>query len=248
MTKQADEKLEEILEAIWTNKEEGKTSLTQLIEKLKKESIHPDGSIEKLKKQSLIKIENGKISLTPEGRERAKSIIRRHRLAERLFVDLLEMGGEEIEGPACRFEHAISGEVEEKICTLLGHPRECPHGKPIPQGQCCLKSQREVESAITTLAQLKVGEGATVTYLTMKDRSRLQKLASLGLMPGVRVKVLQKFPSLLVQVEETQIAMENKVAGNIYVKKLQEGSKGQKGRGGKKGILSRLFGFHTAHL
>lgn len=78
------------------------------------------------------------VQLTPRGRERAGSIIRRHRLAERLFTDSLAMDSEtEIEQQACKFEHILSPEATDKICTFLGHPRTCPHGAPIPPGPCC---------------------------------------------------------------------------------------------------------------
>ena len=78
------------------------------------------------------------VELTPRGRERAGGIIRRHRLAERLFTDSLAMDSEsEIEQQACKFEHILSPEATDKICTFLGHPRTCPHGTPIPPGPCC---------------------------------------------------------------------------------------------------------------
>lgn len=81
------------------------------------------------------------VALTPRGRERAASIIRRHRLAERLFTDSLAMDSEsEIEQQACKFEHILSPEATDKICTFLGHPRTCPHGAPIPTGPCCQRA------------------------------------------------------------------------------------------------------------
>lgn len=87
------------------------------------------------------------IELTERGREKAANIIRRHRLAERLFTDSLALDSEtEIEQQACKFEHILSPEATDKICTFLGHPRTCPHGAPIPLGPCCEKQIRELES------------------------------------------------------------------------------------------------------
>src|SRR5579872_14407 len=78
------------------------------------------------------------VELTSRGRQRAADIIRRHRLAERLFTDSLAMDSEtEIEQQACKFEHILSPEATDKICAFLGHPRTCPHGAPIPPGPCC---------------------------------------------------------------------------------------------------------------
>jgi len=92
------------------------------------------------------------VELTPRGRQRAADIIRRHRLAERLFTDSLALDSEtEIEQQTCKFEHILSTEATDKICTFLGHPRTCPHGAPIPPGTCCgnrteLTNQRVLES------------------------------------------------------------------------------------------------------
>src|SRR6185437_8623396 len=78
------------------------------------------------------------VELTARGRQKAGDIIRRHRLAERLFTDSLAMDSEtEIEQQACKFEHILSPEATDKICTFLGHPKTCPHGAPIPPGKCC---------------------------------------------------------------------------------------------------------------
>ncbi|MEP6716596.1 MAG: iron dependent repressor, metal binding and dimerization domain protein [Terriglobia bacterium] len=77
---------------------------------------------------------------TPAGEARARDVIRRHRLAERLFMDVLSIRDEaEIESSACKFEHILSPEVTDRMCTLLGHPEACPHGSPIPKGPCCIE-------------------------------------------------------------------------------------------------------------
>jgi Mn-dependent DtxR family transcriptional regulator len=90
------------------------------------------------------------VELTPRGQQRAADIIRRHRLAERLFTDSLAMDSEtEIEQQACKFEHILSREATDKICTFLNHPLTCPHGAPIPPGPCC---KRRAESGQTSAA------------------------------------------------------------------------------------------------
>jgi putative ABC transport system ATP-binding protein len=99
------------------------------------------------------------VELTERGRERAGSIIRRHRLAERLFTDSLAMDSEsEIEQQACKFEHILSPEATDKICTFLGHPRTCPHGAPIPPGVCCGRSS-EFAAATASAARKHSVEG-----------------------------------------------------------------------------------------
>jgi putative ABC transport system ATP-binding protein len=85
----------------------------------------------------LLRRNNSQILLTDRGRKRACDLVRRRRLAERLFMDTLSIDDPEADNHACKFEHIISPELDEKICTFLGHPRTCPHGHPIPPGPCC---------------------------------------------------------------------------------------------------------------
>ena len=92
------------------------------------------------------------VELTARGLKRAADIIRRHRLAERLFTDSLAMDSEtEIEQQACKFEHILSPEATDKICAFLGHPRTCPHGAPIPPGPCCGKQETSRTPSATAL-------------------------------------------------------------------------------------------------
>src|SRR5512146_1905426 len=84
------------------------------------------------------------VDFTPKGKQKAVELIRRHRLAERLFTESLGMmDEEEIEEQACKFEHILSPEATERICTFLGHPKTCPHGAPIPPGECCNRPARQ---------------------------------------------------------------------------------------------------------
>ena len=82
----------------------------------------------------------GEVHLTEAGSRRARDVVRRHRLAERLFTDTFAVEDAEAHQQACRFEHIITPDLDQRICTFLGHPRTCPHGNPIPPGVCCEKS------------------------------------------------------------------------------------------------------------
>jgi ABC-type methionine transport system ATPase subunit len=90
----------------------------------------------------LVTVEEDGVGLTATGEARARSVIRRHRLAERLFMDVLAIHDEPtVESNACQFEHILSPEVTDRICTFLGHPTTCPHGSLIPAGDCCKNGQ-----------------------------------------------------------------------------------------------------------
>ncbi|HZS26650.1 MAG TPA: iron dependent repressor, metal binding and dimerization domain protein [Candidatus Angelobacter sp.] len=82
------------------------------------------------------------IIFTEKGRKRAEDVIRRHRLAERLFTQTFHIHDEkEVAEQACKFEHILSPEATNRICSFLGHPRTCPHGSPIPAGECCIEAK-----------------------------------------------------------------------------------------------------------
>jgi putative ABC transport system ATP-binding protein len=84
------------------------------------------------------------IVFTEKGRKRAEDVIRRHRLAEILFTKTFQVHDEkEVAEQACRFEHILSPEATDSICSFLGHPRTCPHGSLIPAGECCLAATKQ---------------------------------------------------------------------------------------------------------
>ena len=80
---------------------------------------------------------DNEVRLTESGARRARDVVRRHRLAERLFTDTFAIEDAEAHQQACRFEHIITPELDQRICSFLGHPKTCPHGNPIPPGVCC---------------------------------------------------------------------------------------------------------------
>ena len=142
----ADEEIrfDHLLEQIWICGEEGVPAKTDL---LRVEG--PAGEIPIVSGESparllarmsdlrLIELSNGDARLTASGTRRARDVVRRHRLAERLFKDTFSIDETEAHQQACRFEHIISPELDQRICTFLGHPKTCPHGNPIPPGPCC---------------------------------------------------------------------------------------------------------------
>ncbi|MGH9453821.1 MAG: metal-dependent transcriptional regulator, partial [Terriglobia bacterium] len=88
----------------------------------------------------LIKLDGGQMSFTAIGQERADQLMRRHRLAERLFFETFGMGEEALHENACKVEPLWTPAVTNQICTFLNHPQTCPHGDTIPRGACCPKA------------------------------------------------------------------------------------------------------------
>lgn len=213
-------KIEEALEAIWTAEEKGQRSQ----EGVRRETQFEvdDFLLGQLMAEGLIGLEEDGIHFTLKGREEAKEIIRRHRLAERLLRDVLGMRVEETEGIACEFEHAVVPEVTESICTLLGHPQVCPHGFSIPEGKCCREARHVVERVVVSLDHLNSGESGYIAYINTRKHALLHKLMAFGLSPGVLIKVHQKSPSFVVQYDQTQLALEADVAVDIFVRRALE--------------------------
>jgi DtxR family transcriptional regulator, Mn-dependent transcriptional regulator len=156
----------------------------------------------------------GRYRLTPRGEERASRLVRSHRLAERLVHDVL---GEAYEQGACEFEHIITPSVVDAICTLLGHPRECPHGMAIPPGACCRAHADTVGASVVPLDRLSVGQSARVAYVYGETDRQLHKLENLRIRPGVEVKLHQRAPSLVIECGSSTIALDERVAANIHV-------------------------------
>ncbi len=218
-----EREFEEVLEALWTQDERGATrreDLARVVDVRLTEAL-----IEGLKSRALIEErEDGSLVFTDPGRERARAIIRRHRLAERLVNDILGMPMPEVEVNACEFEHLVAPGITESICTLLGHPGQCPHGRPIPEGRCCQDARRSIEAVVVSANQMHTGETARVAYVNTKNYSRLHKLSSFGFTPGVKVKLHQRSPAFVLECDETQLAIEEALAEDIYV--LREGRRG----------------------
>jgi len=127
-----EELYDEVLQQLWEKRETQGTDCSDNPPLLKNKDI-----LQAMLERGLVCKQADGFVLTDQGNARARDIIRRHRLAERLFQDTLKMSGELIEPNACAFEHVISAEVERGICCFLSHPKTCPHGRLIPAGKCC---------------------------------------------------------------------------------------------------------------
>ena len=137
-------RFDHILEQIWICCEAGKPALIKSLQSVGPASSLPvlpnepaSKILGRMSERHLVELQNGEAQLTPVGSQRARGIVRRHRLAERLFKDTFSVDDNEAHDQACRFEHIISPELDQRICTFLGHPKTCPHGNPIPPGDCC---------------------------------------------------------------------------------------------------------------
>ena len=114
----------------------------------------------------------------------------------------------------------MTPEVTDSICTFLGHPPTCPHGEPIPKGDCCKAFSKDVKPLVLNITELSPGERGRVVFIAPKHHDRLNRLSSLGLVPGAVVKLHQKRPTYVLDIGETSIAIDEEIAKEVFVKKV----------------------------
>jgi len=131
-----------LLEQIWVCGEEGNRADVEHIRT--PGGVDPVRALARMADLRLVTVrEDHEVLLTDRGMSRARDVVRRHRLAERLFKDTFSIDDHEAHSQACKFEHIISPELDQRICSFLGHPTTCPHGNPIPPGDCCAPRKKE---------------------------------------------------------------------------------------------------------
>jgi DtxR family Mn-dependent transcriptional regulator len=207
---------DEILELLWTLREEGKSSRAELLGSTSEE--RPDALLEELLSSGHVEASGEEVRLTRSGEERARGIIRRHRLAEVLLHNLFELDNAQLESSACQFEHILSEAVTESVCTFLGHPPACPHGRSIPRGECCDRIRTDIQPLVTRLSDASLGTSVRIVFITPKSKKRLEKLSALGIVPGSRLRLLQRNPSYVIQIGQTTVAVDRDITDEIYVK------------------------------
>jgi DtxR family Mn-dependent transcriptional regulator len=214
--------IEEYLEAIYDLEERGENPVrtSSLAQVLEVSPASVSEMLHRLSEKGLVEhTPYGGVSLTEEGRHRVLKLTRRHRLWEVLLNKHLGIGWEDVYDEACNLEHATSDLVSEKLAHFLGNPRFCPHGSPIPR-----KDLKQPKSPGIPLSDLEVGIQAEVARVVRESNAKLlHHLTSLGLVPGARVKVLEKAPfdgTLTIEVDNQPRAIGREASSFIIVEQV----------------------------
>jgi len=210
------ETLEEYLETIYKLAQKGPVRPTQIAESAGVSGPTVTATLRRLEARELItRTSDGGVVLTDRGMHSALDIVRRHRISERFLVDVLGLDISEVHEDACRLEHALSPRVLAALEEYLNSPDVCPHGYPIPSSD---GSVAAVEGR--PLCDLGRGESGIVLQVAEDDDAVLSYLASLGLLPGAKVTVVDAAPfegPLVIEVGKTRPAIARDIAAFVLM-------------------------------
>jgi len=209
--------VENYLQAIYKLIERGdRVFPTRLAESMNVSVATTVATLRRLTKQGLVAVNSGKeISLTSKGSEMAESVVRRHRLSERMLIEMLGVEWHRAHREAHRFEHAISPNVEAKMASALGYPKTNPYGQPIPGYNSDSPSR-----SLTLLSMIPEGGEATVERVPEEDMLLLQFFESSGLKPGATVKVKELAPfkgTITLLLNGDEVVLGTDIAAKVAV-------------------------------
>ncbi len=185
------------LRTVFELEEEGIVPLrARIAERLAQSGPTVSQTVARMERDGLLHVAGDRqLALTDAGRMLATRVMRKHRLAECLLVNVIQMPWEEVHVEACRWEHVISESVERRLFDLLGHPERCPHGNVIPgldelETEAGIAATSPDETMTDVIVGVNVNVRATVTRITEQlqgDLDLMLKLKQAGIQPGREV-------------------------------------------------------------
>ncbi|HVM21040.1 MAG TPA: metal-dependent transcriptional regulator [Egibacteraceae bacterium] len=208
------------LRTVWELEEEGIPPLrARLVERLGLSAPAVSETVARLEHDGLMHVTPDRtIELSEHGRELAMSVMRKHRLAERLLTDVIGLEWEQVHNEACRWEHVISDAVEQRLIQLLDRPTTCPHGNPIPG--IAADGEESWQQLETMSAAAGSGGAVTLRRISEKlqgDVSAMRFLRTSGLRPGVTATLRAANGDVVAEVQGTAVTVPSGTADHIYV-------------------------------
>jgi DtxR family Mn-dependent transcriptional regulator len=210
--------VEQYLETILELEESGILPLrARLVERLGVTAPAVSETVKRLEREGYVTLDEDRVlHLTESGRDYAMAVLRRHRLAELLLVDVLKVPWSQVHEEACRLEHAISDNLESYLVKLLGDPGMCPHGNPIPGSANVVD-----HGPLQPLGTVPDGQPCVVRRIDEHLQTQLVHMRELEngrLLPGQRVVVTSSDEDgVVVDVDGVSLSLEPSVAGEVYV-------------------------------
>jgi DtxR family Mn-dependent transcriptional regulator len=212
------------LRTILELEEEGIVPLrARIAERLEQSVPTVSQTVSRMERDGLLTVtESRAITLTLAGRSAATRVMRKHRLAECLLVQIIGLDWQLVHEEACRWEHVISETVELRLLEILGHPTESPYGNPIPG----LAELGETGSAdflggMVALTELPVSVDSVVVRRIgepiQSDTKLLTRLRLAGFRPNTAVPVSRQNGHVLIGSGERAVELENSIAAHVFV-------------------------------
>jgi DtxR family transcriptional regulator, Mn-dependent transcriptional regulator len=208
--------VEEYLTTIYELAEDGITVIqARLVERLGHSAPSVFEMVKRLATKGYVTQDGRTISLTPEGKSVAESVVRKHRLAERLLTDIIGLPWDRAHIEAGRWEHVISDEVEERLRVILENPNTCPHGNPIP-------GTKPNSAVLTRLSEVPSGSYIRLERVTETveiDNAAMMYLSENQFITGTEALVSTRAPdgSVSLQVGQRSVAVGSELGANLYV-------------------------------
>ncbi|MEU0399028.1 metal-dependent transcriptional regulator [Streptomyces sp. NPDC006197] len=217
------------LRTILELEEEGVVPMrARIAERLDQSGPTVSQTVARMERDGLVAVASDRhLELTDEGRRLATRVMRKHRLAECLLVDVIGLEWEQVHAEACRWEHVMSEAVERRVLELLRHPTESPYGNPIP-GLEELGEKAEAEAflddSMVSLADLDASEGKTVVVRRIgepiqTDAQLMYTLRRAGVQPGSVVSVSESPGGVLVGSSGEAAELGADIAAHVFVAK-----------------------------
>lgn len=217
------------LRTILELEEEGVVPMrARIAERLDQSGPTVSQTVARMERDGLVAVASDRhLELTDEGRRLATRVMRKHRLAECLLVDVIGLEWEQVHAEACRWEHVMSEAVERRVLELLRHPTESPYGNPIP-GLDELGEKAEPEAflddSMVSLADLDASGGKTVIVRRIgepiqTDAQLMYTLRRAGVQPGSVVSVSESPGGVLVGSSGEAAELDSEVAAHVFVAK-----------------------------
>ncbi len=209
---------EEYLEAIYRLEEKyGYARTMDLAKELKVAPGSITNTIENFEKIGFVEhIPYKGVKLTIKGKKIALKVLRKHRLSERLLIDILKIDWCNVHKEACIMEHGITERIAKRIEEILNYPKICPHGKPIPNS-----SGKIIKEFFKTLNEIDAGKIVEIIGIKSEEKKFLNYLSNLGILPGILIQVINKnLSNIYVKFafSKKECAIDKRIASNILVK------------------------------
>jgi DtxR family Mn-dependent transcriptional regulator len=215
------------LRTVYELEEEGVVPLrARIAERLGQSGPTVSQTVARMERDGLLHVADDRhLQLTDDGRHQAVSVMRKHRLAERLLADVIGLEWEDVHIEACRWEHVMSEAVERRIVAMLNEPRVCPHGNPIPGLEALgvpLAAPDDLSTLISlTAAAQKLGAEVTIDRISEQlqpDAELMHRLTRADLRPGRRVHVVATGADVEVWTDGEHTAIESQVSDHVFVR------------------------------